>query len=47
MPPWREVNHEIHLIDDNKWHIYHTPQCPLALREELYEKVNQYVDSEW
>jgi len=40
MPPWRKVNHKIHLIDDNKWHIYHTPPCPLALKEELYEKVN-------
>ena len=47
MPPWREVNHEIHLIDDNKQHIYHTPRCPLALREELYKKVNRYVDSGW
>jgi len=47
MPPWREVNHEIHLYDKNKRYIYHTLRCPLALREELYEKVNRYVDSDW
>jgi len=47
MPPWREVNHEIHLYDENKRYIYHTPRCPLALRKELYEKVNRYVDSGW
>ena len=45
MPPWREVNHEIHLHDQKKWYICHMPHCPLSLREDLYEKINQYVDS--
>ena len=41
VPPWREVNHEIHLIDENKWYnFYHLPQCPHSLREEFHEKIN-------
>ena len=47
MPPWREVNHEIHLYDEKKRYIYHTPRCPLSLREDLYEKINRYIDSGW
>jgi len=47
MPPWREVNHEIHLYNENKQYIYYTLHCPLALQEELYEKMNQYVNSGW
>ena len=40
LPPWREVNHKIHLIDDNKQYKYFTPRCPNSLREELHAKVN-------
>jgi len=43
MPPWQEVNHEIHLYNENKWYIYHMLHCPLVLQEKLYKKVNQYV----
>jgi hypothetical protein len=31
--PWREVNHEIHLIDDSKRYHYHLPKVPNSLRE--------------
>ncbi|KAG6871747.1 hypothetical protein C0992_010382 [Termitomyces sp. T32_za158] len=26
--PWREVNHEINLIDETKQYKYHLPRCP-------------------
>jgi len=47
LPLWREVNHEIHLIDDNKQYKYFTPQCPNSLHKELHAKVNRYVNSGW
>ena len=47
LPPFQEVNHEIHLLDENKRYTYHTPRCPLALRDELHAKINRYVDSGW
>ncbi|KAG6871102.1 hypothetical protein C0995_008169 [Termitomyces sp. Mi166 len=28
LPPWREVNHEINLIDEGKQYKYHLPHCP-------------------
>jgi hypothetical protein len=31
LPPWREVNHEIHLIDESKRYTYHLPHCPSLL----------------
>ena len=47
LPPWREVNHEIHLIDEDKQYTYHAPRCPMSLREEFYQKVNKYTESGW
>lgn len=47
LPPWREVNHEIHLIDPNKQYHYYLPRCPNSLREEFHEKINQYVNAGW
>ena len=47
LPPWREVNHEIHLIDENKCYSYFTLHCPNSLHEELGAKVNCYVESGW
>lgn len=47
LPPWREVNHEIHLMDDNKRYNYHLPRCPNSLREEFHNKINMYVDAGW
>ncbi|KAG6870268.1 hypothetical protein C0995_014134 [Termitomyces sp. Mi166 len=28
LPPWREVNHEINLIDNSRQYKYHLPRCP-------------------
>ena len=47
VPPLRAVNHEIHLIDDNKVYKYHTPRCPDSLKEQLRAKVNRYIDAGW
>jgi hypothetical protein len=40
LPPWREVNHEINLIDEDKRYTYHLPQCLNLLRDEFHENVN-------
>ncbi|GLB37195.1 putative DNA RNA polymerase [Lyophyllum shimeji] len=47
LPPWREVNHEINLIDEDKQYQYHAPRCPMSLRDEFYAKINKYVDAKW
>jgi len=47
LPPWREVNHKIHLVDDNKRYKYFTLHCPNSLQDELHAKINQYVGSGW
>ena len=46
LPPWREVNHEIHLIDKSRRYNYHLPRCPNALCEQFHEKINRYVSAE-
>ena len=40
LPPLREVNHEINLIDPDKRYNYHLPRCPSAYRSEFHEKLN-------
>jgi len=47
LPPFREVNHEIHTIDENRRYTYHMPRCPSALREEFYQKLNRYINAGW
>jgi hypothetical protein len=47
LPLWREVNHEINLIDEDKRYTYHLPRCPNSLRDEFHEKVNRYVKAGW
>ncbi|KAG6855298.1 hypothetical protein C0995_006449, partial [Termitomyces sp. Mi166 len=45
--PWREVNHEINLIDESRQYKYHLPHCPRALQEQLHEKTNRYINAKW
>ena len=45
--PFREVNHEIKLIDPGKQIIYHLPKCPNVLKAELVEKISQYTSAGW
>ena len=47
LPPMREVNHHIPLIDENKVEKYHLPRCPDALKPELLQKTNRYVEAGW
>ncbi|KJA14801.1 hypothetical protein HYPSUDRAFT_149927, partial [Hypholoma sublateritium FD-334 SS-4] len=47
LPPLRDINHEIHIVNPEQRYMYHTPRCPQALRSEFYEKLNRYVDSGW
>ncbi|KAG6858206.1 hypothetical protein C0995_015412, partial [Termitomyces sp. Mi166 len=45
--PWREVNHEINLIDEGKQYKYYLPRCPRALQKQLHEKTNRYLNAKW
>jgi len=47
LPPIREVNHEINLVDPAMRYKYHLPRCPTALREEFHKKLNRYIDAGW
>ncbi|KAI0360237.1 hypothetical protein OH77DRAFT_1555008 [Trametes cingulata] len=47
LPPLREVNHTIPLIDPNKQYNYHLPQCPEVLQTQLSEKIDCYVKNGW
>jgi hypothetical protein len=47
LPPFREVNHRIPLIDDKLRYNHHTPQCPKALQEELWVKITRYTTARW
>ncbi|KIJ54597.1 hypothetical protein M422DRAFT_93425, partial [Sphaerobolus stellatus SS14] len=47
LPPFREVNHEIKLIDSLKVIRYRTPRCPESLKEQLIDKINHYVTAGW
>ena len=41
--PFRTINHQINLIDLNKWIHYQLPKCPDTLKEELAEKISCYT----
>ncbi|KIK49944.1 hypothetical protein GYMLUDRAFT_119642, partial [Collybiopsis luxurians FD-317 M1] len=47
MPPFREVNHSIPLIDENKKYRYYLPRCPDSLCSQLDEKIAKYVRAGW
>lgn len=47
MPPMREINHEIPLVDPDKIYRYHTPRCPQSLRVELVDKIERYTRAGW
>jgi hypothetical protein len=47
LPPLREVNHEINLIDPDKRYTHCLPTWPVPLRMQFYEKLNCYVDAGW
>ncbi|KIJ46599.1 hypothetical protein M422DRAFT_249748 [Sphaerobolus stellatus SS14] len=47
LPPMREVNHRIKLIDPDKQFNYHLPKCPEALRPQLHAKIDRYLKAGW
>ena len=47
LPPFREVNHKIPLIDENKRYNYHLPHCPDALKTQLSDKIQHYTNAGW
>ncbi|KAI0039908.1 hypothetical protein FA95DRAFT_1469468, partial [Auriscalpium vulgare] len=47
LPPMREVNHAIPLIDEEMKYRYHLSRCPEALQEQLKQKIARYVEAGW
>jgi hypothetical protein len=47
LPPFREVNHEINLVDDHKRINYHLPKCPNQFKGALMEKIQRYTTAGW
>ncbi|KAL7281608.1 hypothetical protein ACG7TL_004925 [Trametes sanguinea] len=47
LPPFREVNHRIPLIDEQKKYRYHLPRCADVVKPELLAKINHYVAAGW
>lgn len=47
LPPLREVNHKIPLIDEGANYRYHLPRCPDSLKPELMAKIKRYTEAGW
>ena len=47
LPPFREVSHEIPLIDKSKQLKHRLPKCPEAFYSELAQKIEQYTTTGW
>ena len=47
LPPLREVNHRIPLIDEKKLIRGRTPKCPEHLFPQLLEKIERYTKAGW
>lgn len=47
LPPLRDINHRIPLVDDNLQYHYHLPRCAEAIKPALMEKIERYVRAEW
>jgi Reverse transcriptase (RNA-dependent DNA polymerase) len=47
LPPFREVNHEINLVDPDKRIHYCLPKCPEHYHAEPSEKVLRYTTAGW
>jgi hypothetical protein len=47
LPPFREINHEINLVDESVVYGYHMPRCSDVLRPQLRDKINCYVKAGW
>lgn len=47
LPPLRDINHKIPLIDDNIRYHYHLPRCAEAIKPALMEKIQRYIRAKW
>ncbi|KAF8145915.1 hypothetical protein K438DRAFT_1991387 [Mycena galopus ATCC 62051] len=47
LPPLREINHEINLVDELAKYNFHLPRCPEVLRPELRSKIQRYTQAGW
>ena len=47
LPPFREINHSIPLIDPKLQHKYRLPKCPDAMKPQLLEKIERYTAAGW
>src|ERR1700720_1340759 len=47
LPPLREVNHKIPIIDEEKQYNYYLPRCPDALKTQLIDKIQNYKSAGW
>ncbi|KAF8227329.1 hypothetical protein L208DRAFT_1297465 [Tricholoma matsutake] len=47
LPPLREINHHIPLVDEQKRYNYHLPKCPDLMRKPLTKKISKYCKAGW
>ncbi|QRV99475.1 Transposon Tf2-1 polyprotein [Ceratobasidium sp. AG-Ba] len=47
LPPLREINHEIHFVDEHLMIVYHHLSCPEALKPQLHDKIELYLRANW
>ena len=47
LPPLREVNHKILIINEEKQYSYYLPRCPDALKTQLIDKIQDYKSAGW
>ncbi|QRV72049.1 Transposon Tf2-1 polyprotein [Ceratobasidium sp. AG-Ba] len=47
LPPLREINHEIHFVDEHLMIVYHHLSCPEALKPQLCDKIELYLRANW
>lgn len=47
LPPLREINHKIPLIDESKRYNYYMPRCPDSMREQLIDRIGVYTKAKW
>ncbi|KAF8220212.1 hypothetical protein L208DRAFT_1335129 [Tricholoma matsutake] len=46
LPPLRDINHHIPLVDEKKYN-YYLPKCPNSMRKPLTEKIAKYCKAGW
>lgn len=47
LPPPREINHDIHFVDEKLKLTYHRSRCPEALKPQLMAKITKYNNAQW